>query len=162
MSLTHIASKALQGLRTTLVSAAMLQFVVGSAFAGEVPAPDSASTNTSTPIKHVIVIIGENRTFDHVFATYIPRRGESVWNLLSQGIVNADGTPGPKFNSTKQKAASDVAPDAFLLSPNKHNFPGDVLPTPLVGGPTDSYVAGDSLSLTKQSENGLQIGRAHV
>jgi len=31
--------------------------------------------NTRTPIKHAIVIIGENRTFDHVFATYIPRRG---------------------------------------------------------------------------------------
>lgn len=29
-----------------------------------------ASTKTVTPIKHVIVIIGENRTFDHVFATY--------------------------------------------------------------------------------------------
>ena len=28
--------------------------------------------NTKTPIKHVIVIIGENRTFDHVFATYKP------------------------------------------------------------------------------------------
>jgi phospholipase C len=25
--------------------------------------------NTTTPIKHVIVIIGENRTFDHLFAT---------------------------------------------------------------------------------------------
>src|ERR1039458_4462376 len=39
-------------------------------------------TNTTTPIKHVIVIIGENRTFDHIFATYQPtssdtRPGES-------------------------------------------------------------------------------------
>ena len=24
---------------------------------------------TATPIKHVIVLIGENRTFDHLFAT---------------------------------------------------------------------------------------------
>jgi len=29
---------------------------------------------TQTPIQHVIVIIGENRTFDHVFATYKPTR----------------------------------------------------------------------------------------
>src|ERR1700748_1120978 len=32
--------------------------------------------NTNTPIQHVIVIIGENRTFDHIFATYQPRHGE--------------------------------------------------------------------------------------
>jgi phospholipase C len=52
--------------------------------------------NTTTPIKHVIVIIGENRTFDHLFPTYQPVNGdESVLNLLSEGIVKADGTPGP-------------------------------------------------------------------
>ena len=155
MSLTHIACKALHGLRTTLVSAAMLQFAISSAFAGALPEPDAASNSTSTPIKHVIVIIGENRTFDHVFATYIPRHGQSIWNLLSQGIVNADGTPGPQFSKAAQKAAKDVAPDAFLLSPNKQKFPGDVLPAPLSGGPTDSFITGDSLTLAQQSENGL-------
>ena len=30
------------------------------------------SSQTTSPIKHVIVIIGENRSFDHVFATYKP------------------------------------------------------------------------------------------
>jgi phospholipase C len=51
--------------------------------------------NPTTPIKHVIVIIGENRTFDHLFATYQPvKAGETVLNLLSEGIVKADGTPG--------------------------------------------------------------------
>ena len=39
------------------------------------PPPD---TNTATPIKHVIVIIGENRSFDHVFATYKPKDGQTV------------------------------------------------------------------------------------
>src|SRR5258706_16159095 len=57
---------------------------------------------TETPIQHVIVIIGENRTFDHVFATYKPSPGESVWNLLSKGIVNQDGTPGPNFSLASQ------------------------------------------------------------
>ncbi len=52
---------------------------------------------TSTPIKHVIVIIGENRTFDHVFATYQPRHGESVSNLLSKGIVNCGRNTGPQL-----------------------------------------------------------------
>ena len=53
---------------------------------------------TETPIKHVIIIVGENRSFDHLFATYEPAdKHEKVRNLLSEGIVNADGTPGPNF-----------------------------------------------------------------
>jgi phospholipase C len=50
--------------------------------------------NTTTPIKHVIVIYGENRSFDHLYATYQPKSGETVNNLLSEGIINVDGTPG--------------------------------------------------------------------
>ena len=39
------------------------------------PGPDAEDLSrvTRTPIKHVILIIGENRTFDHLFATYQPR-----------------------------------------------------------------------------------------
>ncbi len=123
----------------------------------EAQAQDASNRDrdTASPIKHVIVIIGENRSFDHVFATYVPKRGEHVWNLLSEGIIKADGTPGPNFDKAEQKAAYDEAPDAFLLSPTKTQFPGDVLPAPLVGGPTDSYVANDSLTLAQQSETGL-------
>src|ERR687887_1854423 len=65
------------------------------------------ATTTRTPIKHVITIIGENRSFDHVFGLYKPRRGETISNLLSKGILKEDGTPGPRF----QKAAQfQVAP----------------------------------------------------
>src|ERR1700720_3621693 len=55
---------------------------------------DGERHETKTPIKHLIVLIGENRTFDHVFATYEPKHGQDVGNLLSKGIVNADGSPG--------------------------------------------------------------------
>jgi len=48
---------------------------------------DEANQNTATPIKHVIVIIGENRTFDNIFATYVPKHG-TVSNLLSRGIIH--------------------------------------------------------------------------
>ncbi|GAC1432729.1 MAG: hypothetical protein NVS1B11_18780 [Terriglobales bacterium] len=61
------------------------------------PSMLAAQQPTATPIKHVIVLIGENRTFDHVFATYQPKNGESISNLLSKGIINADGTPGPNY-----------------------------------------------------------------
>lgn len=42
--------------------------------------------------------VGENRTFDNLFATFRPPPGQSVRNLLSLAIVNADGTPGPHFD----------------------------------------------------------------
>ena len=70
---------------------------------------------TATPIEHIVMIIGENRTFDHVFATYAPRAGERVNNLLSEGIVNADGTPGPHFVKAAQNNASDTT--TYQISP---------------------------------------------
>ena len=40
-------------------------------FAAPTPGNDAAqSAPTTTPIKHVIVIFGENISFDHYFATY--------------------------------------------------------------------------------------------
>ncbi len=134
-----------------MASVALLPLMVATALNGQ----QTGDGDTTTPIKHVIVIIGENRSFDHVFATYQPKRGQTVWNLLSEGIVNADGTPGPNFRYAEQHDSADMVPDTFLLSPAKVPFPNSVLPAPLVGGPTDSYVKGDSLTLAQQSENGL-------
>ena len=62
---------------------------------------------TTTPIKHVIIIVGENRSFDQVFATYAPSTG-TAFNLLSEGIVNADGTPGPNAALSQQNSATDT------------------------------------------------------
>src|ERR1700678_730437 len=153
MSFKHVASNALHCLRIGVTTLALFQFTIGGPLASSLQAatPDN-DQNTTSPIKHVIVIIGENRSFDHVFATYVPKHG-GIWNLLSEGIVNADGTPGPNFSQAAQSAATDQAPDTFLLSPPKTAYP--VLPTPLVGGPKDSYVAGNSLALAQQSEIGL-------
>jgi phospholipase C len=92
----------------------------------------SNDSTTTTPIKHVIVIIGENRTFDHLFATYQPvNKSESVLNLLSQGIVNADGTPGPNYGSVAQFQAQDTT--VYQLNPSgKAQY--QTLPAPLAGG----------------------------
>lgn len=58
---------------------------------------------TASPIKHVIIIVGENRSFDHLYATYVPKnRSEKVLNLLCEGIINAAGTPGPNFAKAHQ------------------------------------------------------------
>jgi phospholipase C len=57
----------------------------------------------ATPIEHVIVVVGENHTFDNLFGTYQPQGGQRIENLLSKGIVNADGTPGPHFHLAAQR-----------------------------------------------------------
>jgi phospholipase C len=82
--------------------------------------PDKAvdAIKTASPIKHVIIIVGENRSFDHLFATYEPKDGRGkVLNLLSEGIVNADGTPGPNFAKAQQfKIVSAPNGGKFFIS----------------------------------------------
>jgi phospholipase C len=73
--------------------------------------------DTASPIQHVVVIIGENRSFDHVFATYAPRSGQHVSNLLSRGIINADGTSGRNHQASAQRAATDTR--RYAISPAK-------------------------------------------
>ncbi|HKF66996.1 MAG TPA: alkaline phosphatase family protein [Vicinamibacterales bacterium] len=87
--------------------------------------------DTESPIKHVIVIIGENRTFDHIFGTYRPKRGQTVRNLLSQGIVKADGTPGQNFHRARQFT---VPPQATYFIDATDKTPYVILPAPTLGG----------------------------
>ncbi len=154
MSLERVCRSVSSYVGLGLTSIGFFQFAFGATLAAAAPPPPQFKEPV-TPIKHVIVIIGENRSFDHVFATYKPKEGESVWNLLSEGIVRANGTPGPNFEKAEQHAARDLAEDQFRLNPTKGSFPNHQLPAPLVGGPKDSYISGDSLTLAQQSENGL-------
>ena len=105
---------------------------------------------TATPIQHVIVIIGENRTFDHVFATYQPTSTDTVLNLLSEGIVKADGTPGLNFAAASQSTASDTT--SYQLSPSS-NTPYTYLPPVLAGGYTTPPFK--NTGQAKKFENGL-------
>ncbi len=117
-------------------------------------APGSADNNTTSPIKHVIVIIGENRTFDHLFATYKPKSGQSVANLLSKQIINEDGTPGPNYAEALQFSAQDT--DKFQESPQSKSL-YQTLPPPLTGGPSDVCKNNGICTLAEatSSENGL-------
>ena len=126
---------------------------------------------TESPIKHVIVLIGENRTFDHVFATYVPKRGETVSNLLSKGIVNADGTPGPNFSLAQQfEATKPFQTDYFVSLAANQKKPYKILPEPTLnfalltphfplGTPT-SILAAVEPSLEPQDLNLLTTGAA--
>jgi phospholipase C len=151
MNVKGIVSHTLHGLLMAAPALALLQLTAGPVLAAAAaPAPafgglwnsgSDKSGRTASPIKHVIVIIGENRSFDHVFATYVPKPGQTVHNLLSEGIIQLDAhknaIPGPNFQKAHQLSASDLGgQDAFLLSPPKQEFPGDVLPAPQAGGPS--------------------------
>ena len=71
---------------------------------------------TETPITHVIVLIGENRTFDHTFGTYTPQPGQTVANLVSQGIIDQDGAPGPQFAQSQQFQVTAPLPAHYFIS----------------------------------------------
>jgi phospholipase C len=88
---------------------------------------------TTTPIKHVIVVLAENSSFDHAFGTYHPRNGQSIGNLLSRGLVNEDGTPGPNF---KRATQFTVAPQPlyYISAPDVSKTAFAKLPPPDLNG----------------------------
>ncbi len=92
---------------------------------------------TASPIKHVIIIVGENRSFDHLFATYVPKsRGEKVLNLLSERIVKADGSPDENFDRGRQfQIASAPNGGKYFISASAANKSlYTTLPAPDVNG----------------------------
>src|SRR6516162_1606607 len=91
----------IRGSRAMLALAALMQNFLAPV--GQAAQP--SDSNTVTPIKHVIVIVGENRTFDHIFATYQPVAGDTVNNLLSQKIITAQGAPGINYSKAYQYSA---------------------------------------------------------
>ena len=131
--------------------------VTGPAFAGVAKTRPSGDTNTTSPIKHVIVIVGENRSFDHLFATYVPKPGETVNNLLSEGIIKPDGSPGPNSSQATQFSADITGSTTYQLAPKTHKKAHSVLPAPLNGGPTNVCTDNGMCNLAdaKSSEDGL-------
>jgi len=90
-------------LRATPILASSITLLMADAAYGAPPGRE-----TATPIEHLIVIVGENHTFDNVYGTYQPKTGQHIDNLLSKGIVNADGTPGPRFVLAEQQVGEDL------------------------------------------------------
>jgi phospholipase C len=120
------------GLTISALSLALTGALLPALAASQPQQPADPSMATVTPIKHVIVIVGENRTFDQVFGAYKPRAGQSVENLLSKGIITADGRPGPNFALAAQSTAEATDPTRFEMSPGGKK-PYNVLPAPNTG-----------------------------
>ena len=114
VALAISAAVSVSGTAASANTAGAATATAGTASAAAISAAIAAAP-TTTPIKHVIVIIGENHSFDNVFATYQPPTGQHVQNLLSEGIVTKNGTPGPNVAKAKQLTASDTK--TYSLTP---------------------------------------------
>lgn len=88
------------------VVAVGLAALAGAALAQAAPHTQRRPT---TPIEHLIVVVGENLSFDNLFATWEPSAGQTVANLLSRGIVAKDGAPGPHYALGAQKIGAASA-----------------------------------------------------
>jgi phospholipase C len=124
------------------ISAASFSFTLVAATTGFAGATSQSSdfdaaAKTASPIKHVIILIGENRGTDHTFGVYKPNgKGQTISNFLSKGIVNENGSPGPNFSLARQ----------FQVSPQ---------PLYYVGAPDKAKVAyGDRGQMPEPNTNG--------
>src|ERR1700722_20221851 len=111
-------------------------------------------TPTSSPIKHLIVIIGEHRSLGHAFATSRPMGGETVSNLLSKGIIKADGTPGPNYSLAAQYSAVDsttVGSGTYSIHPPEKTVYTNIPPV-VAGGPTNPFIP--TVAIAKEIEPG--------
>ncbi|OMH37089.1 phospholipase C [Tersicoccus sp. Bi-70] len=104
-----------------LAAAASAVVVAGATAAGGVlgvgvPAAAASQPSTATPIKHVVVIFGENVSFDHYFGTY-PNAANTPGETL-QG----SGTPAATFTAAPDTPKNiNTLASAGLLAPNNPN-----------------------------------------
>ncbi|HXT29220.1 MAG TPA: hypothetical protein VN716_08080, partial [Vicinamibacterales bacterium] len=105
---------------------------------GKNPRDAAAAIPTESPIKHVIILIGENRGLDHTFGVYKPKHHQdSISNILSKGIVNQDGTPGPNYGDAQQFSVA-AQPLYYVGAPNAaktpYNTSTNLMPQPNTNG----------------------------
>ncbi|HVN28683.1 MAG TPA: alkaline phosphatase family protein, partial [Candidatus Binataceae bacterium] len=112
----------------------------------------SFGNHTRTPIKHVIVLIGENRTFDNVYGTYAPKKHQQVENLLSEKIVTASGAPGTNASIAAQFEVNTPLPASYFISSNNKTAYTN-LPTPELNGAPNGAV---SVSQLNSDPTGVQ------
>jgi phospholipase C len=116
-----------------MIAAVALGIGVGLPLSGMPADAANAPPDSVTPIKHLIVVIGENRSLDHVFGAYQPKSGDRILNLLSQGIILASGAPGPRFAQASQYTVAPQ-PGYYIGAPNNAKTAYQTLPEPTLNG----------------------------
>src|SRR5271156_6405506 len=126
--------------KAVLCTSILALSVFGYATTGSSDAADRRATES--PIKHVIILIGENLGLDHTFGVYTPKgQGQTISNILSKGIVNADGSPGPNYSLAAQYAVSPqslyyIGPPNSAKTP--YNTTTSLMPQPNTNGAPQS------------------------
>ena len=97
-----------------------------------------------SPIQHVIVVVGENHTFDNVFGGYLPRPGQTISNLRMLDIIDDNGKPGRNFSLAQQRMAKATIVNGkpvYSINPPR-NGPYSKLPQP-----NTTYATGQPLNV---------------
>src|SRR5271168_5039916 len=130
---SSVAIKRTRARKTALCTSILALSVFGYAATGK----SAESVVTESPIKHVIILIGENRGLDHTFGVYKPKgKGQTISNILSKGIVNEDGTPGPNYGLAAQYAVSPQS-SYYVGAPDSAKTPygmTNLMPQPNTNG----------------------------
>jgi phospholipase C len=147
-----VASRQVRRYRSTFVAVTIT--LLGMGIAGSASSADPAAATdrptTVSPIKHVIVVIGENQSFDHVYGTHVPPSGDSISNLVVKGIVRPDGSPGPHFAKAQQFTSSGQT-RYFISVATKYKTRYTTLPAPTLNG------APNNPSMTSPPFTGLDV-----
>ncbi|GAA4479810.1 alkaline phosphatase family protein [Microbacterium panaciterrae] len=113
MSLSRLGTAGALG---ALVLAAAAGGAAGALPIGSASAHTAPASDTSTPIKHVVVIFGENVSFDHYFATY-----PNAANIAGE-TVQGTGAAAATFTAAANTPADiGTLANAGLLAPNNPN-----------------------------------------
>ena len=124
------------------------------------------TVKTASPIKHVIILIGENRGLDHTFGVYTPKgKGQTISNLLSKGIVTETGAPGPNFPLAQQFSVA-AQPSYYIGAPAMSKSPyggANLMPQPDTNGaPTAQSNAGAPFTSTAIASAEADISQANL
>ena len=110
---------------------------IGASNNNKAASDQADSIKTASPIKHIIILIGENRGLDHTFGVYTPKgKGQTISNILSKGIVKIDGTPGPNFSLAQQYSVA-AQPSWYFGAPDAAKIPyspTNLMPQPNTNG----------------------------
>jgi phospholipase C len=96
-----------------LLSALLIAAIVAGPVS--MPVASAADVKTATPIKHIVIIFGENRSFDHYFGAYpnaLNPSGEPPFHPLPNtpsvnGLSNALLTNNPNLNTLNGSGAAN-------------------------------------------------------
>jgi phospholipase C len=75
-------------LKTLLVALSLVGFA-----SAQTAAPDTTTSQTTSPIKHVVFIIKENRSFDHMFGTFPGANGATTCKVSTGQTINLRQAP---------------------------------------------------------------------